>query len=93
MNYFKRHWDQTTGEDHTDSWGKSTYYFETDAEYFPTRQIQVFQNGKALKYDNEHISDDYGFLADQALEIEEFEPYKIDNVEFEKVWTSTQRAS
>ena len=92
MNYFKRHWDETTGEEATDKWGTSTYFFETDNENYPKRQIQVFENGKALKYDREHHDDYYGGLSDQPLEFEEMEPFKIDKSEFENIWTVTHHA-
>ena len=90
MNYYKRHWDETTGDDLTDSWGTSTYYFEIGADNYPTRQIQVFENGKALKYHDNYTDDNYGGLGDQPLDIEEFEEFKIDQSEFEKIWTTTK---
>jgi hypothetical protein len=91
MNYYKRLWDETTGEELTDSWGTSTFYFETDNEHNVIRQLQIFQNGNALKYWDKFKEDKYGFVSDQPLDKEEFESYKIDKDEFEITWTKTQK--
>jgi hypothetical protein len=87
MNYYKRHWDETTGEELTDSWGTSTYYFETDQENNVLRQIQVFENGNGLKYWNAFAEDNYGAMSDQPLDSDDFEQHKIGKAEFEKAWT------
>jgi hypothetical protein len=84
MNYYKRHWDETTGEELTDSWGTSTYYFEADSDNNVIRQLQVFENGRGLKYWTEFIEDNYGMLSDQPLDSDEFAPHVIDRSEFEK---------
>lgn len=88
MNYYKIHWDETTGDDIMDSWGTSIYYFEVDADHYPTRQVQIFQNGNALKYHENHIADKYGGLGDQPLNIEELEEFRIDQSEFENIWAT-----
>ena len=87
MKYYKKHWDETTCVDLTDSWGTSTYYFEVDEQNYPVRQIVLYENGNGLKYDSEHLDDDYGGLGDQALEMDEFESSEIDKSEFESLWT------
>ena len=86
MNYYKKFWDEATGEELTDSWGTSTYYFETDLDNFVQRQIQVFQNGNGLKYWVEFMEDSYGILSDQPLDSNDFGLHKIDRNEFETVW-------
>ena len=91
MNYYKRHWDKTTGEQLTDSWGTSTYYFEIDQGGFVLRQIQVFENGKGLKYSSEFTQDDYGFLSDQPLDLDELTPFKIDKVKFDEAWAKVYK--
>jgi len=88
MNYYKRHWDETTGDELTDSWGTSTFFFETDFDNSVLRQLQVFENGKGLKYWEEFVGDAYGMLTDQPLDFEDFEQYRIDKNEFEKAWTT-----
>lgn len=90
MNYYKRDWDETTGDELTDNWGTSIYYFEIGSDNYPIRQIQLFSNGKALKYNDELIGDDYGGQSDQLFDTEEFQPFKIDKSEFESVWTNTK---
>ena len=72
MNYYKRDWDETTGSELTDGWGTSTFYFETDEEGEVTRQMQVFKNGKILKYDTKYIEDRFGGLSEVSLDGEEF---------------------
>lgn len=85
MRYFKRYWDESTGDDLTDSWGNSWFYFETDDELNVIRQIQLFENGQALKYDPEYLEDKLGGLAEVPLD-DEFFPFAIEASEFEWVW-------
>ena len=85
MNYFKRNWNETRG-DEFDSWGKSIWYFETDKSGLPTKQIEVYQNGKVLKYDQTKLEDEFGGLGDQELDLIEFSEFQITKEEFEKVW-------
>lgn len=85
-HYYKRFWEESTGEAHTDAWGSSTYFFETDITGNVLRQVEVYANGRILKYDSQNMEDGYGRLADQALDLEDFNQFKIDQQEFEKVW-------
>jgi uncharacterized protein (DUF433 family) len=87
--YFKRHWDEATGDELTDSWGLSTYYFETDEKLNVTRQIQLFDNGNTLKYDTEYVDDKFGGLSEIQLDINEFADYRIDKNEFEQLWETS----
>jgi hypothetical protein len=87
MRYFKRNWDERRGDEH-DHWGTSTWYFETEPDMWPTRQIEVYANGRVLRYDHQHIEDDFGKLSDVALDAAEFAPYAIAQSEFERVWNS-----
>ena len=84
--YFKRHWDETTGKPLTDSWGTSIYYFETSFEGKVLRQIEVYANGKKLKYDLAHLQDEYGGLSEVPLDLEEFAEFEINHHEFEEIW-------
>lgn len=85
MHFFKRYWQESTGGEATADWGTSTWYFEVDSEFFPVRQVILFENGNLLRYDQKHLQDQYGGLADQALDPIEFEPYGIPYEEFELV--------
>jgi hypothetical protein len=87
MHYFKRHWDKGRGDQH-DDWGASTWYFETEADMWPTRQIEVYAKEKVLQYDRQHIEDDFGGLSEVALDAAEFAPFAITQAEFEQVWVS-----
>jgi uncharacterized protein (DUF433 family) len=88
-NYFKRYWDETTGDELTGSWGFSRYYFETDEKFYVSRQIEVFENGKVLKYDVGYSDDKFGGLSKVALDIHEFSEYRIDKEEFEQLWQTS----
>lgn len=88
MKYFKRYWDDSTGDDLTDSWGTSCYYFETDSKLNVLRQLQIFKNGRVLKYDANYIEDKLGGLSEVALD-RSFEPFQIDKAEFEQIWDSS----
>ncbi len=88
---FKREWEQTTGDELTDSWGASTYYFETDSDLNIIRQVQVFQNGQVLKYHQEFTEDEFGMLSDQQVDEDEFKEFFIDCNEFAKIWSGLER--
>lgn len=85
MRYFKRNWNETRGDQY-DSWGKSVWFFETDDNGEVLRQIEVYDNGKVLKYDNENSEDEFGMLADQNLDLTEFNEFTIEKEEFENNW-------
>jgi hypothetical protein len=84
--YFKKFWNESTGDELTDSWGNSTYYFETDENLQVHKQIQFFENERILKYDEQNYEDEYGVLTDQPLEIEDFEDNEISEIDFYEIW-------
>ncbi|WP_282042745.1 hypothetical protein [Winogradskyella flava] len=85
MRYFKRKWNETRGDKYN-SWGKSVWFFETDNNGEVLRQIEIYDNGKVLKYDNQNIEDEFGGLADQNLDLTEFIEFTIEKEEFENKW-------
>jgi hypothetical protein len=87
MHYFKFHWDESRGDSH-DDWGTSTWYFETGADLWPTRQIEVYANGRVLRYDHQQIEDEFGKLSEVAFDAAEFAPFAIEQSEFEQMWSS-----
>jgi hypothetical protein len=93
LYYFKRHWDETTGDALTNSWGNSIYYFETNEEGEVFRQIEVYENGQTLRYDKNYVEDEFGGLSEVQLDLTEFEfeQFKIENAEFEQVWTKDKK--
>ena len=85
MKYFKRHWDESRGDEY-DHWGTSWWYFEVDEEAWIVRQIEVYENGRISKYGGGFPDDKYGGLGDQQMDLEEFEAYTISAEEFELAW-------
>ncbi len=83
--YFKRHWDESRGDTY-DSWGTSDWLFETDQEGAVNRQIEIYENGTVLKYELDHLQDEFGMLADQNLDIADFLESEISAHEFEESW-------
>ena len=86
MRYFKKNWEETTGDELTDDWGVSIFYFETDKSLNVLKQIQIFENGNILKYDELNNEDEFGAMADQSLEEEEFLDCEIPKEEFYNIW-------
>ncbi|WP_188467184.1 hypothetical protein [Bizionia arctica] len=85
MKYYKRNWEETRGDDF-DSWGKSIWLFETENSGQPTKQIEIYENGKVLKYDQTKLEDEYGGLGDQELDLDEFSDFEITEQEFKQNW-------
>lgn len=85
MRYFKRNWNETRGDQYN-NWGKSIWFFETENNGEVLRQIEIYDNGKALKYDNQNNEDEFGGLANQNLDLTEFIEFTIEKEEFESKW-------
>lgn len=85
--YYKWVWDEPLGGDF-DEWGTSTYFMEIGKDLYPLRQIEVYQNGNVLFYDNSHILDDYGMLCDKRIDVEDIQEFEITQAEFEQIWQS-----
>ena len=83
--YYKRHFDENRTEQSED-WGTCEYYFETNQNGEVLRQIEVYANGKTLKYNEQFIKDEFGFLTDQPLDLFDFEKFSINKTDFEFQW-------
>lgn len=83
--YYKRHFDETRTEQSED-WGACDYYFEANQNGEVLRQIEVYANGKTLKYGEQFLEDEFGFMADQALNPFDFENFVITKTDFEFQW-------
>jgi hypothetical protein len=62
LKYFR--W-RVAGDDYVSrlvDWGRSAIYFETSEEGFVSRQIQLFESGIVLTYDEDHSHDEHGWL-------------------------------
>ena len=84
--YYKRHFNENRIEK-SETWGTCIYYFESNHKGEILRQIEIYENGKRLKYSEEFIEDEFGFLADQTIKLLEFEEYAINKNDFEYQWT------
>lgn len=87
MKYFKRHWNTRRG-DARDDWGVSTWFLETDDRGYPSRQVEVYSNGRVLVYDSVHSHDRYGGLSQAPIELKGFARFEIGKSEFEKAWST-----
>ena len=83
--YFKRYFREQRIVK-SKNWGTCIYYFESNQEEEIIRQIEVYENGEKLKYSEEFIEDEYGFLADQRIDLIEFEGFIINKDDFEYQW-------
>lgn len=87
LRYFKRHCDESRGDKY-DFWGTSTWYFEVDDDGYAVRQLELYDAGVVLKYDERHPNDEFGGLSDQSIDFDVFAPFEIDRQSFEKTWLS-----
>ena len=87
MRYFKRRWDESRRDEH-DSWGLSTWYFEVGDDGYPVRQLEQYDGGAILKYEETHFHDEFGGLSEKALDLDEFAPFEVDRTAFETAWSS-----
>jgi len=85
MRYYKYKWNELRA-DQFDSWGYSLWYLEIGEDYYPNRQIEIYDNGKILKYSHDNIDDEYGGLGDQKIDLSEFEGVECTKTEFENNW-------
>jgi hypothetical protein len=84
MRYYKRSYEEIIQRFNKDWSAIDWYYFEVGEDNYATKQIQITYEGKVYKHDEENLQDEYGGLADVALEIEEYTP--IDKDEFFALW-------
>ena len=82
MRYVKGYSDESMAPG---AWGGCWWFFELDADGYPIRQVQRFDNGRALFYDADHLDDEYGGLGDQVMD-EDAPLDEIAKAEFEAVW-------
>ena len=61
--FLKKYWNESTGNPKTNHWGMSTYYFETTETGEILKQIEIYANGKVLKYSDLHRIDEFGRLS------------------------------
>lgn len=86
IKHFKRVVDGDDILDRPVSWGKSAIYYETSEEGFPIRQIQVFESGVILAYDDEHYRDEYGWRDGNPICSEPPKTVAITSKDFHRIW-------
>ena len=69
MKYYKLNQEEICG-DKFDSWGKSVWLFETKNSGQPTKQMEIYDNGKVLKYHQTKLEDEFDRLGEQKLDLE-----------------------
>ena len=89
MKYFKRSWEQSRGDEY-DDWGTSVWFLEVHEGRWLNRQLQIYENGNVLSYDESHDLDEYGGLGDQEVDLVEFAEFEIDADQFEQQWQSAK---
>ena len=87
LRYYKRRWDETRG-DRYDSWGPSLWLFETDEVGNVLRQVELYDGGQRLRYDENRLDDSYGALSEKPLDLSELAAFEIDATEFEAGWSA-----
>ena len=83
--YFRRYWDENAGG-LCAGWGGSHFFFEVHPDGYVARQIELFDNGNRLLYDETSDEDEYGGRSTVSLDFDEYEPFSIDRAEFVNHW-------
>jgi len=88
--YFRRRWDDSRGDNYA-SWGCATYYFEVDELGCVRRQIEEYDQGPKLRYNQNRPEDRYGRLASGNVIDDEstWGACEIPASEFEDSWKSS----
>ena len=66
IQYWKGYWPEDRGDEYAD-WGGATYYFACLASGFVLEQLEIYDNGCVLWYDETHPDDTYGGLSTAPL--------------------------
>jgi hypothetical protein len=76
MAFYRRRWDESRGDEH-DDWGAATYYFWVQNGVLE-QQVERYEAGVLLAYDRCHREDQYGGMAVEPLDPDEWAPFEID---------------
>jgi hypothetical protein len=88
MRYYHQPWNERRGDEY-DNWGTSTWYFEVGEDKWVSRQIEIYENGTVLHYDQKYLEDQYGFLSDMQVDGKHLVDFvEITAGQFEEVWSS-----
>jgi hypothetical protein len=83
VRYFRRRWNETRGDRH-DAWGHSWWHFATDEDGVVRKQVEVYDNGCVLVYDDHHPEDEFGRLSEAPLDLTEFAEFEVDLATFRR---------
>jgi hypothetical protein len=88
--WFSRRWDASRG-DQFDSSGAATYFFEVGDDGWPTRHVEIHDDGPTRLYGPDRTEDEYGQLGDARLDaFEGLARWAISAAEFEQGWSSAR---
>src|SRR5262245_42094996 len=86
MRYAKFRWDEDRGDQYS-AWGGSWWYFETGADGYVRRQIEVYDSGVQVRYGPDHQDDEYGGLSEvHHSELDRPADQELSAAEFESLW-------
>jgi hypothetical protein len=88
LKYFKRVHSQTITRLKKDWKSWEWYYFEVGDDDYAVKQLQKDHLGKVLKYDSNKLDDEYGGLAEGALDLAEEQYVSIKKDEFYALWNT-----
>jgi hypothetical protein len=83
--HYCRLWDETRGDEY-DSWGRATYFFELGSDQRVVRQLEIYENGNVLSYDQSHPEDQFGGLA-MDFDPVDMQPFEISPQALEEAWS------
>jgi hypothetical protein len=90
MKYSKFRWSENRGDEFS-HWGFSWLYMEHGPDGYPTRQVEVYDNGKTLRYGPDHDEDQFGFLSyAHEDDLDWTGSQMITAAEFEAIWQSAE---
>jgi hypothetical protein len=92
--FYRRYTDKSDNP----SWGGATYYFETDSNSKPIKELAVYDNGNRRGYDLENPTDEYGSLPSTPLFNDvvgqtEWHQFRITEAEFKAAWSGESASS
>lgn len=92
MRYYKGRWDEDRGDEFA-SWGASDWYFEVEPDKTVARQIEVYDGGVVLRYDQQHLDDKFGGLTDKPFDAAGLPVAEIARDDFERAWSTHTAAN
>jgi hypothetical protein len=84
-NYYRRYWSGDSGG-LCKGWGGSTFLFEVHNDGCVSRQIQLFDDGRFILYDEICDEDAYGARSTVRLDGIEYDSFRISQEEFFQHW-------